>query len=209
MLSLKQFLINVASSISTLMSSVAAKVDMTTPLLNFDDTAVDPTTDDGALANALRALDILDDVTIADSNLLELKKVLTKLSVNLERNSYKVIWFTPHLYDLDTLVRSFPANSASLHRINEHLGVIRIFTNNPNLSGISTMLQIRNLPSQVDTILGGSIYIASINGSGANQAIQGIGGGNIYIRPNIKSSDIANPTAPGWFTACIFCICNW
>lgn len=47
------------SNISTLQST---KVDMTTPLLNFDDTAVDPTTDDGALANALRALGILNDV---------------------------------------------------------------------------------------------------------------------------------------------------
>ena len=47
------------SNITTLQTN---KVDMTTPLLNFDDTAVDPTTDDGALANALRALGILNDV---------------------------------------------------------------------------------------------------------------------------------------------------
>jgi len=38
------------------------KVDMTTPLLNFDDAATDPLTDDGALANALTALGILSDV---------------------------------------------------------------------------------------------------------------------------------------------------
>ena len=60
MLSLKQFLINVASSISTLMSSVAAKVDMTTPLLNFDQYAT--TGDDKDLADALTALGILNDV---------------------------------------------------------------------------------------------------------------------------------------------------
>lgn len=80
MLSLKQFLINVASSISTLMNSVATKVDMTTPLINFDDTAVDPLTDDGALANALRALDILDDVISSGGGSLYLKKALTKLT---------------------------------------------------------------------------------------------------------------------------------
>ena len=47
------------SDITTLQNN---KVDMTTPLLNFDETAVDPLTDDGALANALRALGILNDV---------------------------------------------------------------------------------------------------------------------------------------------------
>lgn len=47
------------SNIATLQSN---KVDMTTPLINFDDTATDPLTDDGALANALRTLGILDKV---------------------------------------------------------------------------------------------------------------------------------------------------
>lgn len=60
MLSLKQFLINVASSISTLMSSVATKVDITTPLLNFDQYAT--TGDDKDLADTLTALGILNDV---------------------------------------------------------------------------------------------------------------------------------------------------
>lgn len=57
MLSLKQFLINVASSISTLMST---KVDMTIPLLNFDQYAT--TGDDKDLADVLTALGILNDV---------------------------------------------------------------------------------------------------------------------------------------------------
>lgn len=49
----------VESNITTLQNN---KVDMTTPLLNFDDTATDPLTDDGALANVLRDLGILNDV---------------------------------------------------------------------------------------------------------------------------------------------------
>ena len=65
------------SNITTLQSN---KVDMTTPLLNFDDTAVDPTTDDGALANALRALAILDDVIPTSGGALYLKKALTELA---------------------------------------------------------------------------------------------------------------------------------
>lgn len=65
------------SNITTLQNN---KVDMTTPLLNFDDTATDPLTDDGALANALRALDILDDVISSGGGSLYLKKALTEFA---------------------------------------------------------------------------------------------------------------------------------
>ena len=57
-----------------------SKVDKTTPLLNFDDTATDPLTDDGALANALRALGILNDVIQSGGGTLYLKKLLTELA---------------------------------------------------------------------------------------------------------------------------------
>lgn len=59
------------------------KVDMTTPLLNFDDTATDPLTDDGALANALTALGILSDVIPSGGGSLYLKKALTELAEKL------------------------------------------------------------------------------------------------------------------------------
>lgn len=73
------------SNISTLQST---KVDMTTPLLNFDDTATDPLTDDGALANALTALGILSDVIPSAGGSLYLKKALTELAEKLgELNS--------------------------------------------------------------------------------------------------------------------------
>lgn len=64
------------SNITTLQNN---KVDMTTPLLNFDDTATDPLTDDGALANALTALGILSDVIPSGGGSLYLKKALTEL----------------------------------------------------------------------------------------------------------------------------------
>lgn len=54
-------------------------VDKTTPLLNFDDTATDPLTDDGALANALTALGILSDVIPSGGGSLYLKKALTEI----------------------------------------------------------------------------------------------------------------------------------
>lgn len=65
------------SNITTLQNN---KVDMTTPLLNFDDTATDPLTDDGALANALTALGILTDVIQTGGGILYLKKLLTELT---------------------------------------------------------------------------------------------------------------------------------
>lgn len=64
------------SNITTLQNN---KVDMTTPLLNFDDTATDPLTDDGALANALAALGILSDVILSGGGKLYIKKMLTKI----------------------------------------------------------------------------------------------------------------------------------
>lgn len=67
------------SNITTLQST---KVDMTTPLLNFDDTAVDPTTDDGALANALRDLGILG--TVALNGVLYIKKTLAEYGKKIQ-----------------------------------------------------------------------------------------------------------------------------
>lgn len=64
------------SNITTLQND---KVDKTTPLLNFDDTATDPLTDDGALANALTALGILSDVIPSGGGSLYLKKALTEI----------------------------------------------------------------------------------------------------------------------------------
>ena len=64
------------------------KVDMTMPLLNFDNTATDPLTDDGALANALTALGILSNVIPSGGGSLYLKKALTELAKKLgELNS--------------------------------------------------------------------------------------------------------------------------
>lgn len=69
-------------------------VDKTTPLLNFDDTAVDPTTDDGALANALTSLGILSDVIPSGGGMLYLKKVLTELSNKFTTISEETLTFS-------------------------------------------------------------------------------------------------------------------
>lgn len=141
--------------------------------------------------------------------MLTLKKLLKNIQTKLERNSFKQIYFTPHLYDYEKLVRSFPTESGVLYRINEHLGLVRIYVNNPDLSGVSTMLQIRNLPSQVNAVIGGDVYVAGMSGQGSNLTIQGLAGNNVYIRPNATSENFPNPASPGWFTASILCHCSW
>lgn len=80
------------------------------------------------------------------------------------------------------------------------LVVAYINVNNPDLSDINTMLQIRNLP--MNMVLGGTLYAASLSGQGANHTIQL--SSVLYIRPNIKSSNFADPVSGvGWFTMCI------
>lgn len=83
---------NVEGNITTLQNN---KVDKTTPLLNFDDTATDPLTDDGALANALTALNVLDDVIPSGGGALYLKKVLTTALEEiktLKNHSRPILW---------------------------------------------------------------------------------------------------------------------
>lgn len=86
------------SNITTLQNN---KVDMTTPLLNFDDTATDPLTDDGALASALTALGILSDVIPSGGGMLYLKKALTEI---LEKINGAIA------YSSGTLSNELPSN---------------------------------------------------------------------------------------------------
>ena len=102
------------SNITSLQSN---KVDKTTPLLNFDDTATDPLTDDGALANALTALGILSDVIPSGGGSLYLKKLFTKLSENFifpvaTRQWNNIATPTAAYYTVATF--SPPANSAGI-----------------------------------------------------------------------------------------------
>ena len=105
--------------------------------------------------------------------------------------------WTPKLYDYTTYVRDLPASTYCEFG---SIVVANINTNNPNLSGINTMMQIRNLP--MDEVWGGNIYIGGMTGAGSDRTFQTAT--YVYPRPNIKSSDITDAaTAPGWFTLLI------
>lgn len=109
--------------------------------------------------------------------------------------------WTPHLYDYDTLVRSL--STSSYMRIGDFV-VAYIYISNPNLSGISTMLQIRNLP--MTTVWGGSVYLSALQQSSLTRPIYiQPADGRIYLRPNVKSSEFSNPTSgSGVFSITVF-----
>lgn len=106
--------------------------------------------------------------------------------------------WTPKLYDLDTYKRDLAAGK--YYRIGNFIIAFQS-QQNPDLSGISTMMQIRNIPMQVS--LGGSMYIGALNGSGGLQTFQATDA-KVYPRPNIKSSDLADASSPGYFNILIF-----
>lgn len=107
------------------------------------------------------------------------------------------IWI-PHLYDYQTKVREL--RQGEYFKIGNFVFAL-LYADGPDLSGISTMMQIRNVP--MNMVMGGSFYLAALNGNGSNHAIQGAAG-SVYFRPNITSSQLSNPTSPGVFTLIIF-----
>lgn len=112
------------------------------------------------------------------------------------------VW-TPQLYDLDTFKRNL--GNGNYFKIGKFV-VATLYVENPDLSGISTMMQIRNVP--MDFVTGGMFYLAALtSGNGANQTIQGTTG-KVYFRPNIVSTQLSNQTAPGIFSMTIFGVMN-
>jgi len=104
--------------------------------------------------------------------------------------------WVPHLYDSDTKVRELTSASATYFVIGQ-LYFIYIYGYNLDFSGISVMLQIRNIPCS--TILGGMLYFGNVADSGANLTVQAAPGA-VYIRPNLTSASFLNPTASGTTT---------
>lgn len=98
--------------------------------------------------------------------------------------------FTPHLYDLNTKLREFSGTGAYWKVGRICFG--RIQGTNLDFSGISTMMQLRNMPCYV---LGGTFYCAGLSDNGGTKAVQSAA--HFYLRPNIKSSDFTNATTTG------------
>lgn len=110
--------------------------------------------------------------------------------------------WTVKLYDFQTYLRDI--GTGYYYRIG-NLVYAFFAINNPNLSGISTMLIISGYPF-IKRMIMGQIYIAGMSGNGGDRTLQAQYSdtlANTYFRPNILSSNISNPTAPGMFTCCL------
>jgi len=113
--------------------------------------------------------------------------------------------WTPKLYDFDTYKRDMPG-----YAFWTDLGRIKIAyyfnsSSNPlDLSGISTMMQIRNVP--FNDVLGGIIYFSAFDMTGSKppHVVQQSTRGEVYIRPNVVSSMFSNPSDPGGITVILF-----
>lgn len=68
--------------------------------------------------------------------------------------------------------------------------------NNPDLSGVSTMVQFRNLPAK--NVIGSQVYIGTLGTRVMNTQINTTYA--IYPRPNIKSSEFSDASSPGYVT---------
>jgi len=124
-------------------------------------------------------------------------------TLNTQKASYEAGTWTPHLYDLDTKLRDLP--SGNYFKIGKVV-IATIYVDNVDLSDISTMMQIRNVP--MDFVAGGSFYMAGLtNGQGANNTIQGTTA-RVYFRPNITSSAVTTPTGAGVFSLVIIGFMN-
>lgn len=111
--------------------------------------------------------------------------------------SYKQNAWTPKLYDYETYLRDLP--TWYYHQIGDLvIAPFRWQITEPVT--FSTMIQIRNLPCR--TVLGGTIYIAQLDGNGADMTFQG-NVSNGYVRPNFKGT-----LSGGWFTGMIIGY-NW
>ena len=90
--------------------------------------------------------------------------------------------WTPQLYDNNTFVRNLPTASY-VRNGNLWLLYARYGSNEYDLSGVSTMLQIRGLPV-TGQVISGQIYMGGLTGQGGDRTLQQTSNA-IWFRPNI------------------------
>lgn len=109
--------------------------------------------------------------------------------------------WTPKLYDYETYKRDL---TPQVYFKIGNFYVMFIYQSNVDYSGITTMVQYRNLPCTA--CIGGTIYLQGRKQSIAKDIgsfIQG-SGTKAYARENIVSTDFANPSSSGITNAVLF-----
>lgn len=114
-------------------------------------------------------------------------------------NMSSVNTWVPHLYDYNTKLRELSNGTGKYVKIGG-VFICVFYGANYDFSGINTMMQIRNIPC--DLVLGGSLYIDRLEGSGGTTTMQAADT-RVYFRPNITSARISQPSNPG-YTSCFF-----
>lgn len=129
------------------------------------------------------------DLTALSSSVNANAGAIVTLNSNLDALITTGRW-TPKVYDLDTYKLDLAEHT--YYKVGSLYIMPLYITGGISLSGISTMLQIRNLPCA--TLLGSSaIYMAGLTSlrQGADITVQRALGA-IYFRPNITSSTASN-----------------
>lgn len=109
--------------------------------------------------------------------------------------------WTPKLYDYETYKRDL--TQQAYFKIGNFY-VMFIYQSNIDYSGITTMVQYRNLPCT--NCIGGTVYLQGRKGSIAKDIgayIQG-SSNRAYVRENIVSTDFSNPTSSGITNVVLF-----
>ena len=157
------------------------------------------------IGNAQRLTVILTVYTGASSN------NQTVWEENLYNGSVNMAWkqlapyiagtWTPQLYDYETYKRDL--TSQVYFKIGNFY-VMFIYQSNVDYSGITTMIQFRNLPCTA--CIGGTVYLQGRKTTIAKDVgayIQG-SGTKAYVRENTVSTDFANPSSSGITNAVLF-----
>ena len=136
-----------------------------------------------------------DVLTISQQTLTDSQKTQVLSNIGAVSSSGLTLkTWTPKLYDFDTYKRDFPT---SYYIKIGSIYIMFIATSNFNFSGVSTMIQIRNLPCS--NCIGGTVFLQGLTSTAkdANKGfwIQGTQDGShgvAYVRDNVVSTDFGN-----------------
>lgn len=91
--------------------------------------------------------------------------------------------WTAHVHDLDT--KKFEVANQAYWKIGS-IYICRLDIASFPSTNFAVMFQVRNLPCNI--VLGGTLYMAGINGQFGDKTIQATNLGRVYVRPNFTGS---------------------
>ena len=150
-------------------------------------------TDSGSLYKVILPINVGESIVLGtniSSLPINVSGMIAQLSQNVEFGEW-----TPHIYDLNTYLRATPHSGIYFHVGKLWALAYETYDGGTacDLSGITTMLQIRNFPVNGINIIGGVFdidQVATVN----NHYIQAAIENRIYFRPNVLSTAFTDAT---------------